>query len=454
MSTAHGRGLDAFPQTTHERFEREQKETTLAPYRHGESGRAPQAEFLAAPAGMGDVVSDAGTHAFVSGLGAGKTTALILRAWVNAEEWNPGELGMLVAPTVPALKNVVIPEMRSLGLLDVCEYHGPGSERPGIHTPSGSRIILESADNERKIDRLRGPNLAWFGMDEPRSIPEQAWDVLSGRLRVGQYRNAFTTTTPAGKNWVWERFYDDEDRDVRYNGIYEWVTANGCNGVFGVPSWLNPYNPDDYFDRLKREYSGAFYEQEVEGEFTKFEGLVYPWFDADNRIPHDDRPEPAEGAYDEVIYGVDWGFRNPAVVLALVRQGDRWILVDEFYESRCTDEDHADVAETMQGRWGPGTFYCDPSEPSNIETFRRRGLNAHPAENDVIPGLQHVAGMQDSLRVVDSCQAVINEFGQYQYKDGDEKDDPVKQNDHAMDALRYALFTHANPPGNSGTGTW
>ncbi|MDL5361362.1 PBSX family phage terminase large subunit [Halalkalicoccus sp. NIPERK01] len=435
---------DAFPEPTHSRFDRGADTTTdLAPYRHDETGLAPQAQFLAGPAGQADIVSEARNHAFVSGLGAGKTASLIIRAWVNAEHWNPGELGMLIAPTVPAIKNVILPEMRSMGLLDVCEYNGKGSERPGIITPSGSRIILESADNTRKIERLRGPSIAWAGMDEASSIAERAYEIITGRLRTGEYRNLFVSTTPKGFNWVHDRFYDDPDPTIRYEGAYEWLEANGTNGVFGVPSWLNPHNPDDYIERLEEEFDGSFFQQEVQGAFTKFEGLVYPWFSRPEHVI-DDLPE--EGEYDEVIYGVDWGFNNPGVILALVRQGDRWVVVEEFYERRCTDEDMAEHANDMIDRWGPGRMYCDPAEPASIETFRRKGVPARSAENAVTPGIKRVSSLQDDLRVHQDCQSIRNEFSQYQYKDAEDSDDPLKENDHAMDALRYALFTHNAGP--------
>lgn len=109
---------------------------------------------------------------------------------------------------------------------------------------------------------------------------------------------------------------------------------------------------------------GSFFRQEVEGAFTKFEGLVYPWFSRQEHVI-DEQPDD----YDEVIYGVDWGFNNPGVILALVRRGDQWAVVEEFYESRCTDDDMAEHARDMIDRWGPGRIYCDPAEPASIETF-------------------------------------------------------------------------------------
>lgn len=102
-----------------------------------------------------------------------------------------------------------------------------------------------------------------------------AYDIVTGRLRTGQYRNLFVTGTPKGFNWVHDRFYDDPDPSIRYDGVYEWLEANGTKGVFGVPSWLNPHNPEDYIERLEEEFDGSFFRQEVEGAFTKFDGLVY-----------------------------------------------------------------------------------------------------------------------------------------------------------------------------------
>jgi phage terminase large subunit len=109
-------------------------------------------------------------------------------------------------------------------------------------------------------------------------------------------------------------------------------------------------------------------------------------------------------------------------------------------------QDHSRAAATLVDEYGEGPLYCDPSEPANIEQFRRDGLPARKAENDVTPGIQHVASVRDQLQVAAHCQNVRNEFRQYQYKDGGDSDAPLKQHDHAMDALRYALFSHATGP--------
>ena len=374
-------------------------------------------------------------HNFTSGVGAGKTLSGILRVALNVEVWNPGEMGMIVTPTTLGLKNVIIPELSKWGFLDDWEYKGPMSDEPGLHAPNGARILLESADNDRKIERLRGPSIAWMWMDEAAIIPENAWEILLGRLRAGSYRNAFITTTPAGYNWVYDTFVAEETR------------MRSVNNVLGVPSFANPWLPLDYRRDILDEYEGNFHAQEVMGEFVSFEGLVYPWFGEDHLVQLKDVPEPGSGDIAETIYGVDWGHNNPATISAWVRDAeqDRWTCVAEWYERRCTAQDQAREVLAMLDDWGPGPVYCDPSEPANIETFRREGVPARPAENAVTPGIQYIAGLGNNgqLAVAEYCQNLRNEFNAYQYKNSGTGDDPLKQTDHLMDGMRYALYTHS-----------
>jgi len=373
-------------------------------------------------------------HNFTSGVGAGKTVAGIIRMLANVQAWNAGETGMIVTPTSLGLKNVILPELSKWGVLNEWTYRGPQSAEPGLHAPNGTRVILESADNDRKIERLRGPSIAWFWMDEAALIPEKAWRILVGRLRAGSYRNAWVTTTPKGRNWIYEKFHPDSEDQLQ-----------DVNNVLGVPSYANPHLALDYRRDILGEYGGQFRKQEVEGAFVKPEGLVYPWFDReDHVVTTAEIPE----SFDRFLYGVDWGFHpHPAAMYAIgVRDGEYWWLT-EHYETRNTTSDLADVLvgpEDADGvgwydRYAPGPVYCDPSEPANIEQFNRRGIRAKKADNDVDPGISHVTSLQDKIHIHESCQAMINEFNQYQY---DDSGDPVDANDHAMDGgLRYPLFT-------------
>jgi len=113
------------------------------------------------------------------------------------------------------------------------------------------------------------------------------------------------------------------------------------------------------------------------------------------------------------------------------------------------------VATELQEEWGIESFYCDPSEPANIEEMRAAGLHALAADNAVTEGIQKVkARLVDAgdgrprLTVAPGCVNTVAEFESYCWKEsrtGEYKDEPEKTSDHAMDALRYAMM---------GSGDW
>lgn len=396
--------------------------------------------FRATPAQTVFVDDQSAETAYVGGVGSGKTAAGTIRAKRHAEEWNVGSQGAIVSPTVPMLRNVIIPELRKWGLLDRPGIEHRSSENR-IEFDNGSTIILESANNKRKIERLRGLNLAWAWMDEAAFHNERVYSILNDRLRVGDYRNLFATTTPRGYNWVYDAFADIEGVvDPLPDGRVR--RSDSTTAVLGVSTRSNPANPDDYIERQERQRSGEAFEQEIEGKFVSFEGLVYKWFDRDNRIDDDELPE----TYDQTIYGVDWGGSAPTAIVCLRQSGDDWFVVDEFYERRVVNETIISDLERMFETHGHGPIYCDTNEPRAIEQLRREDFPAREADKAVETGIRYVSSLRDHLQVTENCQAVIDEFNQYRYKDGGDSDNVLKEHDHAMDALRYALFTHTRTP--------
>lgn len=202
-----------------------------------------------------------------------------------------------------------------------------------------------------------------------------------------------------------------------------------------ILSRSNIYLSEDYFRSLEEQYKGQFAAQELHGQFVRFEGLVYPGFRPDKIVR--DIPEH----YDNVIFCVDWGFRNPSVILAICVKDEVVYVLDEFYQTRVTDDELIGIAEQMQQKWGVGAFFCDPSEPASIEKFKRAGIDARKANNDVNSGIRTVTAKIETNRlfVHERCQNLINEMNMYCYADNG-KDTPLKIHDHAMDALRYAIM--------------
>ncbi|AFH22250.1 hypothetical protein OSG_eHP20_00075 [environmental Halophage eHP-20] len=215
---------------------------------------------------------------YISGVGAGKTFSGIIRTIRNMTEWNPGEMGAVVAPTRQMIVNVIIPEMRELGLFDPpigWDYKSAYSDEPGIHTPGGSRALILSADNQKTIERLRGLNLAWGWIDEEAVVDPRAREILLQRLRTGEYRNLYITTTPKGKNHTYDFFVGDVDAAQSTHGQATLYETDDRRAIVGVPTDANPHTPDDYKDAMAGDLPEEIRQQEVEGQFIQVGGGVF-----------------------------------------------------------------------------------------------------------------------------------------------------------------------------------
>ena len=237
------------------------------------AGRTPNsgvlAEFTPTPYQDEFLRGDKRYLGFVSGVGAGKTYAGIIRTFLNMERWNRGEMGAIVAPTRQMVVNVIIPEMRDLGLLDKWCYNSSYSDEPGLHSPNGSRALILSADNQKTIERLRGLNLAWGWIDERTAVPERAKEILSQRLRTGNYRNLYETTTPKGKDDTYEFYVGGVDARKRAFGEASIYECDDRLAIVGVPTRANPNTPEDYKDAMEQDMPEQIRAQEVQGQFVE-----------------------------------------------------------------------------------------------------------------------------------------------------------------------------------------
>jgi phage terminase large subunit len=179
------------------------------------------------------------------------------------------------------------------------------------------------------------------------------------------------------------------------------------------------------------------------GQWSTAEGVVYDTFDANIHVKNRDDKE-----FIKWHLSCDEGYTNPAVILVVGVDSDgRWHIANEFYERGVLQSRFIDEVKKRYIERNADIVAVDESAAGLIADMQNNGVRAIPAKGRVLDGIQKI---QDRLRLqgdglprltVDpSCVNVINEFESYVWKkskDGNGKDEPMKDNDHAMDPLRY-----------------
>jgi phage terminase large subunit-like protein len=377
---------------------------------------------------------DAPEHevAFVGGIGSGKSIAGCARA-LRAAKGQVGDSQPLPVPNLGVITAPTYPMLRDATLRAFMQVAGPTVEffnkAEGVmRLTNGSEILFRSTEYP---DRLRGPSIAWWFGDEAAMYDALVWGIMMGRLRqFGQRGYAWIATTPRGRNWVWRLFVQDVKEGRR---MFKAISAD------------NVYLSPEIIEAWQQTYVGDFAKQELGGEFIAFEGLIYPEF---RREAHVQQTAPER--FKTTVAGVDWGFANPGVILVFGLDGDgRLWQVAEHYQRQRRVEEWVNVAKQARQTWGISAFYCDPSEPTYIRQFTDAGLPAEPATTSVLPGIQAVKnrlvvqadGVPRLLMTAD-CMNTMAEYESYQWAENRTgiKDQPVKANDHAMDATRYAVM--------------
>lgn len=147
---------------------------------------------------------------------------------------------------------------------------------------------------------------------------------------------------------------------------------------------------------------------------------------------------------DETIYGLDFGFNNQTALIRIDLKDQCYFWDELIYESHLTNTDLIDRMRTLN--LGNKEIYCDSAEPQRIEELKRAGFNAKPADKDVNKGIDHIKSHK--WYITKRSVNTLKEVKSYSWKTKDDKilDEPIKQNDHAMDAGRYAVHTHSIIP--------
>lgn len=307
--------------------------------------------------------------------------------------------------------------------------------------PKERRIKVIGAKDEGSEKYLRGKTIAGAYCDELSLMPEKFFKQLLNRMSVKGAKLYGTTNPDSPFHYLYTEYITSEDK-----------LNSGMVRIWHFELDDNPNLDDEYKNFIRSAYTGMWYDRMVLGLWVIGEGRVYDMYD--DSLLFDDGDIPL-GFYSKAAryISVDYGTSNPCVFLDIYDDGEICWVMNEFYydsskEKGGQKEDAQYLADMKRfvGNDMPTYIIIDPSALSFKVTLKNNGYRIKDADNSVNDGIRMVASLlfRKLLRIHKNCENTRKEFGAYTW---DEKaklrgvEQVIKQNDHAMDAIRYFVKT-------------
>lgn len=353
----------------------------------------------------------------------GKTTLAVWEMVAKAVYGNDRQI-CYIAPTYQQARDIAWQELKRVCQPIVNKVNESRLEII-VNTVEGGMSVIMLRGWE-SIETLRGQKFHFIVVDEIASMRnwQSNWQEVIRPTLTDFRGEALFISTPKGFNHFYD-LYNLEHRDSDYKS-------------FHYTTYDNEHVPFDEVEKAKKELTEDRFAQEYMADFRKTQGLVYKEFDRSRHIYTDTIFNPVE-----VLVGIDWGWTNPAVVLKVVKDTDNnFYITEEWYKTERTTAEIIEIAKSFKGN----RYYPDPAEPDRIEEARRAKLNVREVSKDIEAGISAVQELFKSNRIFihSSCLNLISELETYSYPDKkpekNEAELPIKENDHAMDAMRYVLY--------------
>jgi PBSX family phage terminase large subunit len=331
---------------------------------------------------------------------------------------------LYLAPTLQAARDIAWAELKKQAQGAIVKANEARLELT-LKTIKGGTSTIRLRGWEA-VETLRGQKFHFIVLDEVAMYRKfwEGWQEVLLPALTDTKGSAMFISTPKGFNHFYE-LYNQKGSD--------WAT-------FHATTFDNPYIDPVEIDKLRQSTTEDRFAQEYLADFRKQEGLVYKEF---GRALHTYTELP-QGRYDTVV-GVDFGFRHPAAVLTIKIDSDGGFWLDEEWVQ--TEKTESEIVEYAASVPQAERFYPDPENQSAIELMRRANLNVqevNKGKGSVVAGIERVKDLlrANKLRINKACGHTLWEIEQYHYKEGANgriDENPEKEYDDCMDAMRYPL---------------
>lgn len=303
-------------------------------------------------------------------------------------------------------------------------------------------ISVLGAKDEGAIGNFQGLTMSLCYCDEMTLYPESIIDMIDTRLSE-PWSQGFAAMNPSYPSHKLKSWIDQaEAGNPDYYALHYTLEDN-------------PYLEQSYKDRLKNSLTGIFYKRNYLGLWCLAEGSIFDFFDPKIHVV----PKPPRAA-EYWIAAIDYGAVNPFACLLIgvstgryTQEGKKLWVEKEYYwdpvkrERQKTNSEFADDVQAFLADYDVKNVYIDPSAAAFKVEMRKRGIHMVDANNEVLDGITMMTSemKRGTIVICDECKNLIREIESYVW---DQKqalkgyDEPLKKDDHAVDALRYAIATH------------
>lgn len=360
-------------------------------------------------------------------------TSIMMWAFVDwaMREFDGQRFGVCGKTVDSATKNIVVPFISMTLAKERYVMRWRRADKVLEVRRGGAKNYFEvfGGKDESSYALIQGRTLAGVLLDEvalmPRSFAEQALT----RCSVDGAKMWFSCNPESPQHW----FYT------------EWIKRaeerNALHLHFEMSD--NPGLSQKTLERYQAMFAGVFYDRYIRGLWVVAEGLVYQIFDPAKHVTNE---LPDRGRY---YISVDYGTLNPfSAGLWCLKDGVATRIREFYYSGRAgrqlTDSEYYEKLDELAGGLPIERIVIDPSAASMItEIIRRDKYPVIKAVNDVIPGISYTAALLQAgrIKIGSLCKDAIREFGLYRWDEDSPTDKVIKEDDHAMDDIRYFCYT-------------
>ena len=301
---------------------------------------------------------------------------------------------------------------------------------------NGNQILFAGLDDVDKLKSITPENgvITDIVIEEATEISRTDYKQLTKRLRgrTKVIKRIIMMFNPIFKtHWIFQDFFvywDESKNEYQSKDLY----------ILKTTYLDNKFLTEDDIERIESETDPYFVDVYVKGNWGVIGNVIYKNYTITKDIPEQ---------FDEIIYGLDFGFNNPSAITKVGFKDQYVYVFDELCERGLTNQDLIEKLPTIIDNRSDNE-YGDSAEPQRIEEISRAGYNIFPADKSVKDGIDYVK--RQKIFIHPKCVDTISEIRTYKWKEdrnGNVLDEPVKFRDHLMDAIRYALYTHSKQTG-------